>query len=136
VTRFTDNPWRNELGGLKTDRVKRLKEVENENERLRNAVCDLTLEKPILRGAASGTEGRADLVAGGSRFPRKTEEKPARVQPRVLHPSAAGASEPRLVPRLRREPDPTEESRALRSFAPDPVRPREVVVGAGPPVPT
>ena len=36
------------------DQVKRLKELEKENERLRKAVSDLTLEKLILREAASG----------------------------------------------------------------------------------
>ena len=46
--------WRKEFGGLKTDQVKRLKELEKENERLRKAVSDLTLEKLILKEAASG----------------------------------------------------------------------------------
>lgn len=46
--------WRKEFGGLKTDQVKRLDELEKENERLRKAVSDLTLEKLILREAASG----------------------------------------------------------------------------------
>ena len=54
VTPFTYYRWRREYGGLKTDQVKRLKELENENERLRKAVSDLTLEKLILREAASG----------------------------------------------------------------------------------
>ena len=54
VTQFTDYRWRNEYGGLKTNQVKRLKELEKENERLRKAVSDLTLEKLILREAASG----------------------------------------------------------------------------------
>jgi putative transposase len=39
---------------LKSDKVRRLKELEKENERLRKAVSDLTLEKLILREAASG----------------------------------------------------------------------------------
>ena len=39
---------------MKTDQVKRLKELEKENERLRKAVSDLTLEKLILCEAASG----------------------------------------------------------------------------------
>ena len=39
---------------MKSDQVKRLKELEKENERLRKAVSDLTLEKLILREAASG----------------------------------------------------------------------------------
>lgn len=34
--------------------MKRLKDLEKENERLRKAVWDLTLEKLILREAASG----------------------------------------------------------------------------------
>jgi len=42
------------VGGLKTDQVKRLKELEKENERLRKAVSDLTLEKLILAEAARG----------------------------------------------------------------------------------
>jgi putative transposase len=54
VTQFTYYRWRQEYGGLKTNQVKRLKELEKENERLRKAVSDLTLEKLILREAASG----------------------------------------------------------------------------------
>jgi transposase-like protein len=54
VTQFTHYRWRKEFGGLKTDQVKRLKELEKENERLRKAVSDLTLEKLILKEAASG----------------------------------------------------------------------------------
>jgi hypothetical protein len=54
VTQFTDDRWRKESGGLKTDQVKRLKELEKANERLRKAVSELTLGKLILREAASG----------------------------------------------------------------------------------
>ncbi len=54
VTAFTYYRWRKEFGGLKSDQVKRLKDLEKENERLRKAVSDLTLEKLILREAASG----------------------------------------------------------------------------------
>jgi putative transposase len=43
-----------EYGGLKGDQVKRLKDLEAENARLRKAVSDLTLEKLILKEAASG----------------------------------------------------------------------------------
>ena len=46
--------WRAEFGGLKLDRVERLKELERENARLRKAVSGLTLEKVILKEAASG----------------------------------------------------------------------------------
>ena len=48
VTEVTYYRWRQEYGGLKSDQVKRLKELETENARLRKAVSDLTLEKLIL----------------------------------------------------------------------------------------
>ncbi len=54
VTEQTYYRWRAEFGGLKLDQVKRLKELERENARLRKAVSDLTLEKVILKEAASG----------------------------------------------------------------------------------
>ena len=54
VTEQTFYRWRAEFGGLKLDQVKRLKQPEAENARLRRAVSDLTLEKVILKGAASG----------------------------------------------------------------------------------
>jgi hypothetical protein len=46
--------WRAEYGGMKTDQLKRLKELELENARLRKAVSDLTLDKLILKEAARG----------------------------------------------------------------------------------
>lgn len=46
--------WRNEYGGLKVDQARRLKELERENAQLRRAVADLTLDKLILKEAASG----------------------------------------------------------------------------------
>ena len=55
VTQFTCYRWRKEFGGLKANQVKWLKELEKENGRLRKAVCDVTLEKLILREAASGS---------------------------------------------------------------------------------
>ena len=54
VTDVTYYRWRNEYGGLKGDQVRRLKELEAGNARLRRAVSDLTLEKLILKEAASG----------------------------------------------------------------------------------
>lgn len=54
VTEVTYYRWRNEYGGLKGDQVKRLKELETENARLRRAVSDLTLDKLILTEAAKG----------------------------------------------------------------------------------
>ena len=52
VTPFTYYRWRKEHGGLKVDQVKRLKDLEKENERLCKAVSALTLEKLILKEAA------------------------------------------------------------------------------------
>jgi putative transposase len=46
--------WRREYRGLKIDQAKRLKEPERENERLKKAVSELTLDKQILKEALSG----------------------------------------------------------------------------------
>lgn len=54
VTDVTYYRWRQEYGGLTTPQAKRLKELEKENERLRKAVSDLTLDKMILQEAARG----------------------------------------------------------------------------------
>ena len=54
VTEATYYRWRAEYGGLKLDQVKRLKQLETENARLRKAVADLTLEKQVLKEAAVG----------------------------------------------------------------------------------
>jgi len=54
ITEQTYYRWRNEYGGLKIHQVKRLKELERENSRLKRAVADLTLDKLILKEAAEG----------------------------------------------------------------------------------
>jgi transposase-like protein len=54
VSEVTYYRWRQEYGGLKADQEKRLKELEQENSRLRRAVSDLTLDKLILQEAARG----------------------------------------------------------------------------------
>jgi len=54
VSEVTYYRWRQEFGGLKTEQVKRLKDLETENTRLRRAVSDLTLDKLILTEAAKG----------------------------------------------------------------------------------
>ena len=46
--------WRREYGGMNVSQAKRLKELERENARLRQAVSDLTLDKLILQEAARG----------------------------------------------------------------------------------
>ena len=54
VSMVTYYRWRQEFGGLKSDQVKRLKDLETENMRLRKAISDLTLDKLILQEAARG----------------------------------------------------------------------------------
>jgi transposase-like protein len=54
VTEVTYSRWRQEYGGLKSDQIRRMKELERENQRLRQAVADLTLDKLILEEAARG----------------------------------------------------------------------------------
>ena len=54
VTEVTYYRWRQEYGGLRSDQVRRMKDLEAENTRLRRAVSDLTLDKMILAEAARG----------------------------------------------------------------------------------
>ena len=54
ITDVTYYRWRQEFGGMSVSQAKRLKELEKENERLRKAVSDLTLDKMILKEAAKG----------------------------------------------------------------------------------
>ena len=54
VSEVTYYRWRQEYGGLKSSQVKRMKELETENQRLRKAIADLTLDKLILQEAARG----------------------------------------------------------------------------------
>jgi transposase len=46
--------WRREYGGMSLSQARRLKELERENARLRQAISDLTLDKLILKEAARG----------------------------------------------------------------------------------
>jgi putative transposase len=46
--------WRRDYGGLKLDQARRLKDLERENERLRKAISELTLDKLILKEALEG----------------------------------------------------------------------------------
>ncbi len=60
--------WRREYGGLKMDQAKRLKELERENERLKKAVSELTLDKLIIKEAL--TENTEPFSEAGVRGPR------------------------------------------------------------------
>ena len=54
VTQQTYYRWRKKYGGMGTEQLKELKRLQKENERLRRAVSDLTLDKLILTEAARG----------------------------------------------------------------------------------
>jgi len=54
VTEQTYYRWKKKYGGMGTEQLKELKRLQKENERLRRAVSDLTLDKLILSGAARG----------------------------------------------------------------------------------
>ena len=56
VSEVTYYRWRRDFGGLTTEQVKRLQNLERENIRLRKAVSELTLDKLILQ------EVRAQLM--------------------------------------------------------------------------
>ncbi len=46
--------WRNQFGGIKADEMKRLKELEKENARLKALVADLSLDRSILQETLRG----------------------------------------------------------------------------------
>ena len=46
--------WRKEYGGMRVDQAHRLKELEQENSRLKRLVADLSLDNAILKGASRG----------------------------------------------------------------------------------
>jgi putative transposase len=54
VTEQTYSRWKKKYGGMGTEQLKELKRLQKENERLRRAVSDLTLDKLILKEVATG----------------------------------------------------------------------------------
>ena len=54
VSENTYYPWHQEYGGLNIDQARRLKQLEQENARLKRTVADLALDKQILKEAAEG----------------------------------------------------------------------------------
>ena len=54
ISEQTLNRWRNQYGGMKSEEAKRLKELEEENRRLKKVVANLTLDKDILQEALRG----------------------------------------------------------------------------------
>jgi putative transposase len=58
VAEATYHRWRKELGTLKVDQMQRLRELESENIRLRQAVLDLTLDKMALQETLRSRQAR------------------------------------------------------------------------------
>jgi transposase-like protein len=54
--------WRKEYGGLQVDQAKRLKELEQENAKLKRLVSELSLEKLVLKDIASGNVWSAPIL--------------------------------------------------------------------------
>ena len=54
VTEQTYYRWRKEYGGMRVEQAKRLKELEQENARLKKLVADISLDNAILKEAARG----------------------------------------------------------------------------------
>jgi transposase-like protein len=54
ITEQTYYRWRKEFGGLQVDQARRLKELEQENAKLKRLVAELSLDKLVLKDLASG----------------------------------------------------------------------------------
>ena len=54
VSESTFDRWRNQYGGMKAEEAKRLKELEDENRRLKQLVADLSLDNQMLKHVAEG----------------------------------------------------------------------------------
>ena len=54
ISEQTYHRWRNQYGGMKSGEAKRLKELEDENNRLKKLVAELTLDKDLLQEALQG----------------------------------------------------------------------------------
>ena len=54
VSEQTFHRWRNQYGGMKANQAKRLKELEQENARLKKLVADLSLDNAMLKEIAKG----------------------------------------------------------------------------------
>src|SRR5262249_56287652 len=92
VGESTYHRWKNQYGGMRTDEVKRLKELERENERLKRLVAELSLDNQILKEAARETDvhrpaqgGRRAAVPGdGPPAAEGLQGPPRRPQPGPL----------------------------------------------------
>ncbi|WP_374834318.1 IS3 family transposase [Daeguia caeni] len=80
VFELTFYRWRKQYGGMSRDQLRQLKDLQKENERLRKAVADLTLDKLILTEAAPGkllspSRRRACIDHVRSVLPKRVSER-------------------------------------------------------------
>jgi hypothetical protein len=68
ITEQTYYRWRKEYGGLQVDQARRLKELEQENTKLKRLVSELSLEKLVLKHIASGNVWSAPFLQAQDRF--------------------------------------------------------------------
>jgi putative transposase len=54
VSPQTFHRWKKEFGGLRVDQAKRLKDLEQENSRLKKIVADLSIDNSILKEVSRG----------------------------------------------------------------------------------
>ena len=54
VSESTYLRWRNQYGGMKSEEAKRLKQLEDENKRLKELVADLSLDNKMLKYISEG----------------------------------------------------------------------------------
>jgi hypothetical protein len=64
VSEQTYYRWRKEYGGMRTSQVRKLKDLEKENARLKKLVADLSLDNAILKEAISGNRSAQPGDAG------------------------------------------------------------------------
>ena len=62
IVEQTDYRWRKEYGGVQVDQARRLKELEQENAKLKRLVSELSLEKLVLKDIASGNVWSAPFL--------------------------------------------------------------------------
>ena len=110
VTEVTYYRWRQEYGGLRSDQVKRLKELETENARLRKAVSDLMLDKLILQEAAKGNFQAPHAAASASSMCEVSWVCPSAVPVRRSASTARRSARCRGAARMKSGSRPTSSS--------------------------
>jgi len=66
ISEATWNRWRAQYAGMKGEEMRRLRELEAENTRLKKIVADLSLDNDMLKEVAKGIIGWSKTIAGSS----------------------------------------------------------------------